>query len=80
MVGKRKLWEDLKRVKNSLGDGLWCLMGDFIVVCSTRERKGTGANVGSQETLSLKDLLRRWTELIFLYFGGNLRGTKRMTQ
>lgn len=42
MAGKRKLWEDLLRVKNRFGNGLWCLVGDFNVVRYSKERKGIG--------------------------------------
>lgn len=49
LSGKRRLWQDLRRVRNSFGDGMWCLVGDYNAVCNTRERNGVGSSFGSQE-------------------------------
>jgi hypothetical protein len=36
MDGKRKLWEDLVALKESMGSGLWCVAGDFNVVSNIK--------------------------------------------
>jgi hypothetical protein len=40
IAAKRRLWEDLLGVKTSLGDGKWCILGDFNSVVSGNERRG----------------------------------------
>jgi exonuclease III len=41
MVAKRNLWSNLLNCKNGLGDGRWCIVGDFNAVCSMEERVGS---------------------------------------
>lgn len=40
MSGKRILWENLAALKNNLGNGAWCFLGDFNAVLNRGERKG----------------------------------------
>ncbi|XP_057421573.1 uncharacterized protein LOC130715485 isoform X1 [Lotus japonicus] len=43
-VGKRQLWSRLVELKINIHYDLWCVAGDFIVVRSSSERRGVGAN------------------------------------
>ena len=36
---KRRLWENLLEVNRRFGDGAWCVVGDFNVVCMREERR-----------------------------------------
>lgn len=40
LVGKQRLWEKLVWLRNSLGVGAWCLIGDFNFVLHPEERRG----------------------------------------
>lgn len=42
LSGKRMLWAELIKVKESFGNGLWCIVGDFNAVTLNRERRGLG--------------------------------------
>lgn len=55
MEGKRKLREDLRMSKKGFGKGPWCLVGDFIAVCSPKERRGLTENPARQEIEELKN-------------------------
>lgn len=57
LAGKRKLWEDLKKSKDAMGNGLWCIVGDFNAITSNRERKGFGNYIGSQEVQDFRNWL-----------------------
>lgn len=76
LAGKRRLWEDLKSAKSRLEYGLWCIVGDFNAVCNSRERKGVGLYLGSQEVSEL----RRFVEYMELFdpplLGGRLTSYK----
>lgn len=37
---KRRVWEDLLKLKQNIGRGEWCLVGDFNAVTCVAERKG----------------------------------------
>ncbi|KAF1894123.1 hypothetical protein Lal_00004042, partial [Lupinus albus] len=37
---KMQLWNDLRQLRSSLGDLIWCFFGDFISVRSVSERRG----------------------------------------
>lgn len=52
---KRRLWEELKRVKVGTGKGLWCIVEDFNAVTSSKETKGVGNLLGSQEMIEFKN-------------------------
>lgn len=45
LVAKRRLWDNLVEVKEGLGDGVWCMVGDFNAVRCRDERRG-GARGG----------------------------------
>jgi hypothetical protein len=40
LVGKQRLWDKLILIRNSLGGGAWCFIGDFNSVLHQEERKG----------------------------------------
>lgn len=48
-VNRRRVWEELCFLKNNSIKGEWCLMGDFNVVSSIRERKGRSANLKDRD-------------------------------
>lgn len=54
LAGKRKLWEVLRKVKNSFGPGLWCLVGDYNSVCNSLEMRGVGRNLATQEVTEFR--------------------------
>lgn len=37
---KRRLWERLTELRRSMGDGAWCIIGDFNAVGGSDERSG----------------------------------------
>jgi len=41
LVGKQRLWEKLVFIRNFLGVGAWCFIGDFNSVLHREERRGT---------------------------------------
>jgi hypothetical protein len=45
------LWDSLVEVKRSLGDGAWCMLGDFNAVRNGEERIGVNVGVSSSQTL-----------------------------
>ncbi|KAK2452148.1 DNA-(apurinic or apyrimidinic site) endonuclease [Trifolium repens] len=47
IVSKRRLWSNLLNFKRGLGDGRWCVVGDFNAVVSMEERVGINVNDGS---------------------------------
>jgi len=49
MSDKVALWEELKSLKSSYQDKVWCLCVDFNVVRRETERKGVSGN-GSQKS------------------------------
>ena len=40
LAGKQRLWEKLGRLRNSLGVGAWCFIGDINSVLHPEERRG----------------------------------------
>jgi len=50
---KRKLWENLVLIKNTLRDGLWCVIGDFNAVSCSSERRGVNEEVSSSMALEM---------------------------
>lgn len=55
LVGKMRLWADLNKVKTGFIAGLWYFVGDFNAITTTRERKGIGTQVASQEMIEFKN-------------------------
>jgi hypothetical protein len=58
--GKRILWEHLVELKNNLGRGAWCILGDFNVVLNRGERIGLndlGSVPSSIEIVELRDFV-----------------------
>ncbi|KAK2385146.1 hypothetical protein QL285_072415 [Trifolium repens] len=47
IISKRNLWSSIITAKRGLGDGRWCVVGDFNAVCSMEERVGVNANDGN---------------------------------
>ena len=64
LAGKRRLWEDLRRVRHELGGDNWCVSGDFNAVLDRSERRGVSASSRTEmqefktlvEDLELTDL------------------------
>jgi len=50
---KKRLWDNLELVKNTFGDGLWCVIGDFNVVGSPGERRGVNVEVSPGMVLEM---------------------------
>jgi len=40
LLAKQRLWDNLLLVKNTFGDGVWCMVGDFNAVNHVDERRG----------------------------------------
>jgi len=47
LPAKNRLWDNLVLVKNTFGDGVWCVIGDFNAVTSSRERRGVYEEMSS---------------------------------
>jgi exonuclease III len=61
IASKRNLWSNLINFKRGLGDGGWCVVGDFNVVVSVEERVGT--NVSEVRVMSTEVLeFRKFVE------------------
>ncbi|MCH98940.1 endonuclease/exonuclease/phosphatase family protein [Trifolium medium] len=52
IVSKRRLWSILTNCKRGLGDGRWCVVGDFNAVRRTEERVGVNTVVGGLSQLN----------------------------
>jgi exonuclease III len=50
IASKRNLWANLINCKRGLGDGRWCVVGDFNAVCKMEER--VGVNLGENRNVS----------------------------
>jgi len=40
LLANKRLWYRLLELRRSLGDGVWCILGDFNMVGGSDERKG----------------------------------------
>jgi hypothetical protein len=50
LASKRSLCSNLLLCKRGLGEGRWCVVGDFNVVCSMEERVGCNLSIGRSST------------------------------
>ncbi|WJX76187.1 hypothetical protein P8452_59630 [Trifolium repens] len=60
MASKRNLWCALLNCKRGLGDGRWCVVGDFNAVCRSEERVGVNVEEGravSMEVVEFRNFL-----------------------
>ena len=46
---KKRLWERLVELRRTMGEGAWCILGDFNSVCCSEERRGVNEEVGSSQ-------------------------------
>jgi len=51
LVAKQRLWTNLVLIKNTFGDGVWCMVGDFNAVSHADERRGVNSLVSSAKSL-----------------------------
>ncbi|MCH86627.1 LINE-1 reverse transcriptase like, partial [Trifolium medium] len=61
LVSKRRHWNNLILCKRGLGDGRWCVVGDFNAVCRSEERFGVNS-VGGASTPTEIIEFRRFLE------------------
>lgn len=54
---KKVLWDNLVRVKNQIGDGAWCVIGDFNAVVDPHERKGKDNSISRREVSDFWDFI-----------------------
>ena len=47
LKAKKRLWENLVLIKNTFGDGLWCVIGDFNAVSCSGDRRGVNEVMSS---------------------------------
>jgi len=40
LLAKKRLWERLVELRRSLGEGVWCVLGDFNAVGGSDEKRG----------------------------------------
>jgi len=48
LPAKKRLWERLVELRKTLGEGVWCILGDFNTVCSSDERGANNRGSSSQ--------------------------------
>lgn len=53
LPSKRRLWEALVEERVSRGEGAWCVLGDFNVVCRRDERRGVNEEASSSQVLEM---------------------------
>ena len=65
LPAKRRLWEKLIELRKSLGEGVWCILGDFNTVGGSDERRGVneGVSSGQREEIILFNNFVREVEL-----------------
>lgn len=49
LPAKKRLWEKLIEFRRSLGEGVWCILGDFNSVRWSDERRGVNEVVSSSQ-------------------------------
>lgn len=59
LMEKRTLWHSLLEVKRGLGEGAWCIIGDFNAVCCSEERKVLKMPAKVQKRIT--EIQRCWT-------------------
>ena len=50
---KKKLWDSLIEVRSALGDGAWCILGDFNAVGRRDERRGVNAEASASQVTEM---------------------------
>lgn len=55
MAGKRALWDELLDLRNSWGDGVWVVTGDFNAVRKKKERMGRNSTNGSASNIEIAE-------------------------
>jgi endonuclease/exonuclease/phosphatase family metal-dependent hydrolase len=53
LASKRRLWSNILICKRGIGDGRWCVVGDFNAVCSVDERHGVNRDDGGSVPLEV---------------------------
>jgi hypothetical protein len=53
LASKRRLWSNILICKRGIGDGRWCVLGDFNAVCSVDERHGVNRDDGGSVPLEV---------------------------
>jgi hypothetical protein len=62
LASKRTLWNNIINCKRGLGDGRWCVVGDFNAVCCPEERVGVNVDEGgtpSTEMVEFRHFLEK---------------------
>lgn len=54
---KRKLWEELREIKDRFAGDRWCIAGDFNAVKKDGERKGTNFCANRLELFEFNDFI-----------------------
>jgi exonuclease III len=49
LSAKRRLWDRLVELRRSMGEGAWCILGDFNSVCRSGERRGANEEVNPSQ-------------------------------
>jgi exonuclease III len=49
LPAKRRLWDRLVELRRSMGEGAWCILGDFNLVCRSGERRGVNEEVNPSQ-------------------------------
>jgi exonuclease III len=53
LAAKKRLWECLLVERGRRGDGVWCVVGDFNVVCRRDERRGVNVEASTAQVLEM---------------------------
>jgi len=53
LAAKHRLWANLVLIKNTFGDGKWCMVGDFNAATHMDERRGVNSVVSSSMTTEI---------------------------
>jgi exonuclease III len=63
LASKRNLWSSLLNCKRGIGDGCWCVVGDFNAVCRVEERVGVTAEDRRTSALEVREFCNFMEEL-----------------
>lgn len=60
------LWEKILQLKRSIGDGLWCVLGDFIAITRKEKRlmRSNESQHGAKEIEEFNVFVDTWSWLI----------------